>query len=40
MVSYELVDPHVTAQYPLSQAREALAAVESGHTEGKIVIVP
>lgn len=40
VVSYELVDPHVTAQYPLSQAREALAAVESGHTEGKIVIVP
>lgn len=40
VISYELVDPHVTAQYPLSQAREALAAVESGHTEGKIVVVP
>ncbi|MEU6126567.1 NADP-dependent oxidoreductase [Streptomyces sp. NPDC047123] len=30
--------PHVTATYPLERADEALRAVESGHTRGKVVI--
>src|SRR5690625_3935320 len=38
VVEYGLVDPHVTATYPLQQAGQALAAVESGHAAGKIVI--
>jgi len=38
VVEYGLVDPHVSATYPLEQAGRALAAVESGHTTGKIVI--
>ncbi|GFZ99767.1 NADP-dependent oxidoreductase [Nesterenkonia alkaliphila] len=40
VISYELVDPYVTATFPLTQAREALAAVETGHAEGKVVITP
>lgn len=40
VIAYELVDPHVTATFPLARAREALAAVETGHVEGKIVIIP
>jgi NADPH2:quinone reductase len=32
------LDPHVTATYPLDRAAEALAAVEAGHTAGKVVI--
>ncbi|MEE6281771.1 NADP-dependent oxidoreductase [Georgenia sp. MJ170] len=35
-----VVDPLVTAAFPLDQAGAALAAVEAGHTAGKIVIVP
>ena len=38
VVQYGLVDPHVTATYPLEQAGEAMAAVESGHATGKVVI--
>jgi len=38
VVQYGLVDPHVSATYPLQQTREALAAVESGHATGKTVI--
>ncbi|WP_394215511.1 NADP-dependent oxidoreductase [Brachybacterium vulturis] len=40
VVQYGLVDPHVVRTYPLEQAAEALAEVESGHTRGKIVIIP
>ncbi|MGO1226720.1 MAG: NADP-dependent oxidoreductase [Brachybacterium sp.] len=40
VVQYGLVDPHVVETFPLSQAAEALALVESGHAHGKIVIVP
>lgn len=35
-----LVDPHVVQTYRLVEAAEALAAVESGHAGGKIVILP
>ena len=40
VVQHGLVDPHVEATFPLARAAEALAAVESGHARGKIVIVP
>lgn len=40
VVQYGLVDPHVVEAFPLSQAAEALAVVESGHAHGKIVITP
>ncbi|ANZ41542.1 NADPH:quinone reductase [Lentzea guizhouensis] len=32
------LDPHITATYPLAQADEALALVESKHATGKVVI--
>ncbi len=35
-----LVDPHVTARYPLARAGEAIAAVESGHATGKVIVEP
>ena len=38
VVSYGLVDPRVTATFPLERAAEALALVESGHATGKTVI--
>lgn len=38
VVQYGLVDPHVTATYPLERAGEALAAVETGHAGGKVVV--
>ena len=38
VIEYGLVDPHVTALYPLDRAGEAIAAVEDGHVAGKVVI--
>src|SRR5690625_1821947 len=38
MVREGLVDPHVTATYPLDRAGEAIAVVESGHATGKVVV--
>ncbi|MEE6282013.1 NADP-dependent oxidoreductase [Georgenia sp. MJ170] len=38
VVQYGLVDPHVTATYPLDRAGEAVAAVETGHAGGKVVV--
>lgn len=38
VIKYGLVDPQVTATYPLDQATEALATVEAGHNSGKIVL--
>ncbi|MGH3505386.1 MAG: zinc-binding dehydrogenase, partial [Nocardioidaceae bacterium] len=35
-----VVDPQVSHRYPLSEAGAALAQVESGHTQGKVVIEP
>lgn len=32
------LDPHIVRSFPLSQAAEALAAVENGHALGKVVI--
>lgn len=40
VVKYEVVDPHVTARFNLDEAGEALAAVEAGHTEGKVIVEP
>jgi len=34
------LDPHVTDVFPLDRAAEALALVESGHAEGKVVLTP
>lgn len=38
VIKYDLVNPHVTDRYPLTQTGQAIAAVEAGHTTGKIVI--
>lgn len=40
VVQYGVVDPTVTARYPLAEAAAAIAAVESGHAAGKVVVVP
>lgn len=40
VVRYGLVDPNITATYPLERAAEAVAAVETGRSAGKVVIVP
>ena len=40
VIEYGLVDPHVTACYPLAEAGRAIAEVEAGHATGKIVIEP
>ncbi|MGW6441503.1 NADP-dependent oxidoreductase [Lentzea sp. NPDC055074] len=32
------LDPHITRTYPLAQADEALALVESGHASGKLIL--
>ncbi|AXK45872.1 NADP-dependent oxidoreductase [Brachybacterium saurashtrense] len=40
LVAEGAVDPHVTARFPLVSAAEAMAAVESGHSGGKIVLIP
>jgi len=40
LVAEGSVDPHITARFPLVTAAEAMAAVESGHTGGKIVLIP
>ncbi|MTV27954.1 NADP-dependent oxidoreductase [Nitriliruptoraceae bacterium ZYF776] len=39
VIEYGLVDPNVSGRFPLEQAREALAVVESGHATGKTIIV-
>lgn len=39
-VGQGLVDPNVTASYPLQDARDALARVEAGHATGKTVLRP
>jgi NADPH:quinone reductase-like Zn-dependent oxidoreductase len=33
-----IVDSHITRTFPLDQAADAVAAVESGHATGKLVI--
>ncbi|MGB3956316.1 MAG: NADP-dependent oxidoreductase [Brooklawnia sp.] len=33
-----LVDPHITATFPLERAADAMAVVESGHAAGKTVV--
>ncbi|MPV35980.1 NADP-dependent oxidoreductase [Georgenia subflava] len=38
VIEYNLVDPHVSALYPLDRAGDAIAAVETGHATGKTVI--
>lgn len=40
VIGYEVVTPVISREFPLAQAREALATVESGHAVGKVVIVP
>ncbi|MFI6152526.1 NADP-dependent oxidoreductase [Kitasatospora sp. NPDC051170] len=32
------LDPHIVARYPLAHAAEAVALVESGHPQGKVVL--
>lgn len=39
LVTSGRVKPHVEKSYPLDQAAEALAQVESGHSVGKIVLI-
>ncbi|MFH9348682.1 NADP-dependent oxidoreductase [Kitasatospora sp. NPDC017646] len=38
LVSSGDLDPHITGRYPLDRAAEAIAAVESGHARGKVVV--
>ena len=38
LVASGVLDPFVTAVFPLDRAADALAAVESGHARGKIVL--
>lgn len=38
VIKYGLVNPHVSALYPLARAGEAIAVVEDGHATGKVVI--
>lgn len=40
VIEYGLVDPTVTARYSLDDAQRAIAAVETGHATGKVVIEP
>jgi NADPH:quinone reductase-like Zn-dependent oxidoreductase len=40
LVAAKELDPHVTSVHPLDEAAQALAEVESGHTTGKVVLVP
>lgn len=40
IVDVGLVDPKLTARYPLVEAASAIAEVESGHAAGKVVIEP
>lgn len=40
LVAEGAVDPLVTACYPLAEAAAAMAAVQTGHTAGKIVLIP
>lgn len=38
VIKYGLVDPHVSARFPLERAGEAIALVESGHATGKVIV--
>lgn len=38
LVAQGKIDPHVTEVFPLQEAGSALAAVESGHARGKVVL--
>jgi len=38
VVAYGLVDPHITATFPLSRAAEALARVEQARAEGTTIV--
>lgn len=40
VVQYGVVDPTVTARYPLAEAGAAIAEVEGGHAAGKVVVIP
>lgn len=40
VVQYGLVDPRVSATFPLDRAGEAVAMVETGHPSGKVVVLP
>jgi NADPH:quinone reductase-like Zn-dependent oxidoreductase len=40
VIQYGLVDPNVGQRFSLADAQEAMAAVEGGHTAGKVVIEP
>ena len=40
VIQHGLVDPHADTQYDLNDAGQAIAAVETGHAGGKVVVVP
>ncbi|GAA2045252.1 NADP-dependent oxidoreductase [Yaniella flava] len=40
VAKYGLVDPHVSQRFTLDDAQQAVAAVEEGHTAGKVIIEP
>ncbi len=40
VIKYGLVSPHVLERFSLADAQQAVAAVETGHTAGKVVVQP
>lgn len=40
VIGHEVITPEISHTFPLDRARRALAAVESGHAAGKIIIEP
>lgn len=40
VAEYGLVDPQVSARFSLDDVHEAVAAVETGHAAGKVIVVP
>lgn len=40
VMGYGVVTPLISAEFPLDQAADAVAAVEKGHAAGKVVITP
>lgn len=40
VIGFEVITPLISRIFPLDQAREALALVESGHATGKVIIEP
>ena len=40
VAQYGLVDPHIGRRFSLTDAQQAIASVEDGHTAGKVIVEP